>query len=136
MAMSNKSVGNAFEREVCDILAGYGFWVHNFTQNKDGQPADIIAVKNGHAYLIDCKVCSTRKGFDPRRVEENQDLSMTMWHECGNGEGWFAVKIENLIYMISHSAMMNCKANNRGCMRLDDFALSGRLIGKWAKSCE
>ena len=43
--MSNKKIGNDFEKELCEVLAEYGFWVHNFTQNQDGQPADIIAVK-------------------------------------------------------------------------------------------
>ena len=52
MNPSNKKLGNLFEREFCEILAQHGFWVHNLTQNANGQPADIIAVRNGQAYLV------------------------------------------------------------------------------------
>ena len=95
--MTNKKIGNDFESELCELLATQGFCAHNFAQNQDGQPADVIAVKNKKAYLIDCKVCSTRKGFDLSRMEDNQDLSMELWKGCGNGEGWFAVKLESQI---------------------------------------
>lgn len=101
MNPSNKSLGNAFERELCELLVGAGFWVHNLAQNQSGQPADIIAVKNGYAYLIDCKVCTGNK-FDLRRVEENQDSAMQLWRDCGNGPGWFVIKMGARIYMISH----------------------------------
>ena len=90
---SNRAVGNGFETELCELLFGYGFWSHNLKQDSSGQPADVIAVKNKVAYLIDCKVCSTDKGFDLRRVEDNQELAMEMWEECGNGQGWFALKV-------------------------------------------
>ena len=48
--MINKKLGNDFEQELCQILADAGYWVHNFANRKNGQPADIIAVKNGKAY--------------------------------------------------------------------------------------
>ena len=79
---SNKKLGNGFETEFCEILSAHGFWVHNMAQNQAGQPADVIAVKSGHAYLIDCKVCSS-KSFPLSRVEENQELSMELWKSCG-----------------------------------------------------
>ena len=85
--MSNKKSGNQFESELCEILSMYGFWCHNLAQNSAGQPADVIAVRNREAYLIDCKVCSTNKGFALNRMEENQDLAMNLWNECGNGQG-------------------------------------------------
>lgn len=101
--VSNRKLGNAFEAELCERLSEYGFWVHTMAQNSAGQPADVIAVKNKVAYLIDCKVCSTDKGFDLRRVEDNQELAMEMWEECGNGQGWFAMKLnDGAIHMIPH----------------------------------
>ena len=54
--MSNKKLGNSFEAELCEILSQHGFWAHNLAQNAAGQPADVIAVKDGEAFLIDCKV--------------------------------------------------------------------------------
>lgn len=56
--MSNKKIGNGFEAEFCEKLFQNGYWVHNLAQNAAGQPADVVAVKNGVPYLIDCKVCS------------------------------------------------------------------------------
>ena len=71
----NKKIGNDFEQDLCEKLSEYGFWTHNLTMNKAGQPADIVAVKNKIAYLIDAKVCSNDI-FPLSRVEENQDLAI------------------------------------------------------------
>lgn len=95
---TNKSLGNSFESKFCDLLFQKGFWVHNLAQNQSGQPADIIAVRNGVAFLIDCKVCSG-KVFSLSRVEDNQRMAMKLWDDCGNGAGWFAVKFGENIYM-------------------------------------
>ena len=54
--MSNKSIGTAFEREFAGLLAEKGFWVHRLQDNQNGQPFDIIAVKNGRAYAFDAKI--------------------------------------------------------------------------------
>lgn len=107
--MNNRKMGNSFEAEFCEILAAHGFWAHNMAQNSAGQPADVIAVKNRIAYLIDCKVCSG-KGFALSRIEDNQDLSMSLWNQCGNGEGWFAMKLsDGAIHMIPHKDLMIAK---------------------------
>lgn len=88
--MSNKSAGTAFEREFAELLAEKGFWVHRLQDNQNGQPFDIIAVKNGRAYAFDCKDCAGRS-FPLSRIEENQRLAMEQWEKCGNGTGYFAV---------------------------------------------
>lgn len=99
---NNRKLGNAFEAELCEILSSHGFWAHNLAQNSAGQPADVLAVRNRVAYLIDCKVCSG-KGFALNRMEDNQDLSMELWENCGNGDGWFAMKLsDGAIHMIPH----------------------------------
>lgn len=104
--MTNKKLGNKFESFFCSLLFSNGYWVHNLAQNQSGQPADVIAAKNGTAYLIDCKVCSG-KGFPLSRVEENQDSSMSLWKACGNGEltCLFALEYQGEIYMLPHSAL-------------------------------
>ena len=132
--MTNKKLGNDFEKELCELLSKQGFWCHNFAQNQDGQPAYIIAVKNKRAYLIDCKVCSTRKGFDLSRMEENQDLSMELWRDCYNGEGWFALKLENRIYMIPHITV-KAYCNEQSAMLPKDIFECGKPLDKWIKSC-
>ena len=100
----NKRLGNSFEAEFCQMLAENGFWAHNLTQNSAGQPADVIAVKNGVAHLIDCKLC-TGNSFSVSRIEENQRYAMHLWSDCGNGLGWFAIRINGMVYMVTLSQL-------------------------------
>lgn len=133
--MNNKKVGNQFEAELCEILSMYGFWCHNMAANAAGQPADVIAVKNGRAYLIDCKVCSTSKGFALNRMEENQDLAMDLWNECGNGQGWFAMKLPNDdIFMLPHFAIKACRHMQSHLSPGEIFEM-GKPIEKWVMKC-
>ena len=132
--MNNKTIGNSFEQELCDILANCGFWVHNLAQNKSGQPADVLAVRNKVSYLIDAKVCSDDK-FPLSRVEENQDLAMELWHECGNGIGWFALKLHSQIYMISHYTMKAYRHQQSALSAKEIFEL-GMPIEKWVIKCK
>lgn len=128
--MSNRKLGNTFETELCGILYTNGFWVHNLAQNSAGQPADVIAVRHGKAHLIDCKVCSG-KGFALSRVEENQDLSMNLWREYGNGEGWFALKLnDGRIFMVSHNRIKR-SAVERAVMRIAKIEQEGQTIEDW-----
>lgn len=91
---SNRTLGNRFERDLARMLSELGFWVHLLKQNQDGQPADIIAVKNNRAVLIDAKVCSDG-AFRTSRIESNQEASMKMWRLKGNQEWWFACLMPN-----------------------------------------
>ena len=127
--MSNKKLGNAFETEFCEILAEHGFWVHNMAQNAAGQPADVIAVKEGEAYLIDCKVCSQGK-FAYNRIEDNQELAMSIWCECGNGYGLFALKFDTGIYMVDRESLRNC-SNHYPAMTAELAAMYGESLEKW-----
>lgn len=99
--MTNKKLGNDFERDFCMLMQDRGYWVLNVPQTQSGQPADVIAVKEGKAVLIDCKVC-TGKTFVLSRVEPNQKTAMSYWEALGNGTGWFAIKMPTgNIYMIA-----------------------------------
>lgn len=132
--MSNKKLGNAFERELAEKLYEYGFWVHLLNANQAGQPADIIAVKNKTAYLIDAKVC-TNGTFPLSRVEENQDMAMTLWKNCGNDEGWFAFKVADEVYMMPHYTVMYCK-EAQSSLSAKDVATLGKPLREWVKRCE
>lgn len=97
---SNKATGNSFEAELCELLAEHGFWAHNLAQNQTGQPADVIAVKNDVAYLIDCKVCLNDR-FPLSRIEPNQEGAMTLWEMKGNANCYFALKdSHDEVYMV------------------------------------
>ena len=133
--MTNKKLGNDFEQELCEKLSEHGFWTHNMAMNKAGQPADIIAVKNKTAYLIDAKVCSSR-GFALSRVEENQELSMELWQECGNGQGWFALKVPtNEIYMIPHICIQALK-RGQAYLSFSEMHTLGKPLEKWVARCK
>jgi len=133
--MSNKKLGNSFESELCEILSAYGFWCHNLAQNAAGQPADVIAVRNDKAYLIDCKVCSTDKGFALSRVEENQHLAMTLWNDCGNSQGWFAMKLPtDDIFMMPHfviKAYMHLQSH----LSPGEIYQIGKPLEEWVMKC-
>lgn len=118
----NKTDGNHFEQWFCAKLFNYGFWVHNLTQNLMGQPADVIAVRNGKAYLIDCKLCHG-KYFSVSRIEGNQHSSMLLWKKHGNGNGLFAIKIEDMVYMVSLEQILNAERKNLDVTWLKENAL-------------
>ena len=130
--MSNKSRGNELERDVAEYLYAHGFWVHRLQQNADGQPADIIAVNNGKAVLIDCKQCD-RRVFRKSRIEENQQQAMKLWEETGNGEGWFAVRFgdEGVVYMVSSQTFDRAEQE---CMNQDWFEHTCADIGIWMEA--
>lgn len=135
--MNNRKMGNSFEMELCEILSENGFWVHPMRQDNSGQPADIIAARNKVSYLIDAKVCSN-SNFPLSRVEENQDLAMELWRECGNGIGWFALKIgasRKSIYMVSHYTMVAYKNQQTSLSAKEIFEL-GIPIERWVKKCK
>ena len=119
--MTNKKLGNSFESELCDLLSEQGYWSHNFTQNSSGQPADIIAVKN-------------KNGFALSRLEENQILAMQLWESCGNGNGWFALKLGTRIFMIPLFTMLAYK-NYQSYVSPSEIAESGVDFEKWVKKC-
>ena len=127
-------MGNRFEDELCETLSGYGFWCTNLAQKKAGQPADVIAVRNKVAYLIDAKVCS-RDHFPFSRIEENQDLAMELWRGCGNGIGWFALLVRGQIYMISQYMMTAYRNRQSGLSAKEIFEL-GLPIEKWVTKCK
>lgn len=134
--MTNKKLGNDFESELCEMLSEKGFWVHNFTQNQAGQPADIIAVKNEISYLIDAKVCSDNK-FPLSRIEENQKNSMDLWRDCKNGTGWFAFLIGDEVFMMAYSNITKMKAEElRSTLTLSDIVERGMTFKKWVQICQ
>ena len=131
--MINKKLGNDFEKELSEILYDAGYWVHLLNQNKNGQPADIIAVKNGKAYLIDAKVCMYEV-FPFRRIEENQHLSMDMWIECGNVTPYFALKARNEIYMVAYTTVMDLIRKGKKQLNLEDMNKYGTRLATWLNS--
>ena len=130
--MNNKQAGNEFEREFCEMLAIDGFWAHFMGGNRNGQPADIIAVRNEKAYLIDAKDCKNDR-FVLSRIEDNQHMAMRKWELCGNDQGLFALNTSKGIYMLTYGMVqvldiadvksLNMKSIEQYCVRYEDWKL-------------
>lgn len=103
--MNNKSAGTKFEKEFAGILAKHWFWVHLFQDNKNGQPCDVMAAKNGKTYLFDCKNCEEGI-FRLDRIEENQYNAMKLFEMTGNGKGFFAIQFpETGIFLMRYDKL-------------------------------
>lgn len=90
---NNKVLGNQFEVEFCEELKRRGWWVCRMAPNASGQqPMDVLAIRDGRAKMIDCKVVTGQR-FPLSRIEDNQRSSAWWWETCGNGEAWFAFKV-------------------------------------------
>lgn len=127
---SNKTVGSQFESEFCEILSRRGFWVYNTPNKRSGQPADIIAVRNGKPFLIDCKVCSGNT-FSLARIEPNQDTAMQLWNRCGNGAGWFAVKCGGSVYMIAYDILAEMRRAGKTRTTRSNIEFFGIPLERW-----
>lgn len=117
MTISNKKLGSDFERDVAKKLFDKGWWVHNFAQGPDGQPADLIAVKDDYAMLIDCKVISSGDYFDLSRIEPNQLSVAKMYEERTWFKYVFVIGHQDHLYIaLADSAFTNWRA-----MEFDEF---------------
>ena len=106
--MSNKKSGTDFEREFCQLTKDYGFWSHMLNANMDGQPADVIICKNNTPVLVDCKDCKSSY-FRLDRIEENQELAMERWIKKGNDAAFFAVRMDENVWMIPFTFLKKIK---------------------------
>lgn len=89
----NKKIGNATEKKVIEMLAKNGYWCHLFGYKAEGQPCDIIALKNNKSVLIDVKHCISDR-FDFVRIESNQRNCFTLATSRGNSNCGFVIYFE------------------------------------------
>ena len=57
---------------------------------------------------------------------------MALWKECGNGEGWFALKVGEEIYMIPHFTIIAYK-NHQSYMSFSEIYECGKTLEQWNK---
>lgn len=126
-----KKIGDKFEQEFCEILANAGYWCHLIVPNRAGaQPFDVIAARNGIAYAFDCKTCVSNR-FSVGRIEENQKCAFELWQTYRNPEPFFAVKHNDVVYMIPWSDLCDGQS-----VRIDTYPTFDRY-DKWRRrSCE
>lgn len=128
--MNNKQAGNKFEREFCEQLARDNFWAHFMGGSKNGQPADIIAVRNEKAYLIDAKDCQNDR-FPLSRIEDNQDMAMRYWEMCGNNQGLFALRTSEGVYMLRYGRIQTLEALGHKSLNMMQIKANSTPYDKW-----
>ncbi|MBR1732161.1 MAG: Holliday junction resolvase RecU [Alloprevotella sp.] len=130
----NKTVGNRFEQELCDLLAANGFWAHNMAQNHDGQPADVIACINDTPFLIDCKVCANDT-FPVSRIEDNQHTAMQLFEAKDNSCAYFALKLSNGdIYMHHYEGLKYFEEHGGKTLTRQQIIDGGDKFEDWVES--
>ena len=126
--MNNKRAGTRLERAFCQQLAKDGFWVYFTNGNK--QPADIIAVRDLNAYLIDVKNCKNDR-FVFSRIEDNQRSSMQRFDECGNNKGLFALNTSKGIFMLRYDIVQYLEAKKKKSINIEDIKMYCILYEVW-----
>ena len=82
--------------------------------------------------MIDCKVCE--KGyFRLDRVEDNQIQAMSLWEECKNGPGWFALELPTgQVRMFSLQQLKDLSCLHTIIPR--EKILQGMTVEEWVKA--
>ena len=88
--INQKKIGNETEQRFLDLLQEKGYWCHLFAYNKNGQPCDIIAIKDGKPFLIDVKHCDEKR-FGFSNVRDNQRSCFNYYESCNNENCGFAI---------------------------------------------
>lgn len=102
--MNNKKIGNEFEKEFALWLANKNMFVYNLPNKINGQPFDILAVKNNIFYCFECKHCSSNY-FRLSRVEDNQIQALKRLNKANTDNYYFVFKFE------SDDSIRFCKAS-------------------------
>lgn len=110
--MNNKVIGTEFEQKVVDTYAKRGYWVHFIVPDSRGaQPFDIIAVKDGNAFAMDCKTCKANV-FNINRLEDNQIMAFEKWLRCGNTMPLVIVEHGSKIYIVRYDKLKEKRSIN------------------------
>ena len=60
---------------------------------------------------------------------------MTLWNECGNGQGWFAMKLPNdAIIMLPHFCI-KARRHMQSHLSPAEIVEMGKPIEKWVMKC-
>ena len=125
---NNKKLGSDFEYKFAMALFLKGFWVSQITPNKAGQSSDVSACKNGKPFLIDCKYCQNAV-FKLNRIETNQESSMKLFQQRGNGVGWFALGYKESILMVDLTTLLKARDDEKKSqLTLSDVRARGGLF--------
>lgn len=105
--MSNKKVGEDFEKELLNILKENGFWATKLKEKETGGPFDIVATKNNTFFSIEAKNIIKGTKFPKSRVEPNQIMAFKRLFEVGSDKyDYFAFKTEIGVFLLHSSEVL------------------------------
>lgn len=90
MGQIQNKTGKKFETEWAEHLKELGYWAYMFP-NKQGQPCDILAIKDNIPYFFECKTCNADT-FDCKRIEANQHTASKYIRSCGNDNYFIVIR--------------------------------------------
>lgn len=93
--MMNKNIGNTCENKLIELLGELGYWCHLFAYKPEGQPCDVVALKNDIGWLIDVKHCQNGR-FPFKDIRPNQLSCFALAKELGNSNCGFAIFFEDI----------------------------------------
>lgn len=93
--MFNKKIGDKYESEFLELLKRNGWWCHLFAYKAEGQPCDVIALKNDTPILIDVKHCNAPR-FYFGHIRPNQKSCFALAYEKHNNNCGFAVYFDKI----------------------------------------
>lgn len=88
--MVNKVIGNSTEQEFLKILKELRYWCYLTPDKVNGQPCDVIAIRDNVGWLLDVKHCNDNR-FDFTRIEPNQLMCFEYNRILGNNNTGFAL---------------------------------------------
>lgn len=101
--MTNKKLGNYWEKECLKLLGNNGFFATKLQEKNMGAPFDLIATKDNVFFAIECKEIEKNSKFVLSRIEPNQRASYKrllevnsknyfFFFKCPDGEYYFDAK--------------------------------------------
>lgn len=85
--------------------------------SRGAQPFDVIAVKDGIGFAVECKTLSEdKKSFNISRLEDNQEMAFGKWRACGNTMPEIWVEHGDEIYRCPYDVLAK-----KGTVKLKDM---------------
>lgn len=123
--MNNKKIGNLMEKKVAETLALGGYWVHRLQDNHNGQPFDMIAIRENRAYCIECKHCAGSV-FLFSRLEFNQRNAFYKLEKCKT-YGYIAIQFSGAdkFYLVDYNYVRELEKEHKCCFAEEELILNG-----------
>lgn len=111
--MSNKKIGEDFEKEILETLKNNGFWATKLKEKENGGPLDIVATKNNTFFSIEAKNIAKGTKFSKSRIEPNQIMTFKRLFEVGSDKyAYFAFKTEIGVFLLHSSDVVENSNKN------------------------